>query len=119
MNKKEKEILNIEQSFKDTLENEIAEQNTENKKVEIKDIKYVGKATWKDKVNGKDISDAVFIVEKQIKEIDENGKERITEQKNYLKSLSRLEIFVLQDAKTIQLPTTYILWKKTTSHVTL
>ena len=83
MNKKEKEILNIEQSFKDTLENEIAEQNTENKKVEIKDIKYVGKATWKDKVNGKDISDAVFIVEKQIKEIDENGKERITEQKNY------------------------------------
>ena len=83
MNKKEKEILNIEQSFKDTLENEIVEQNTENKKVEIKDIKYVGKATWKDKVNGKDISDAVFIVEKQIKEIDENGKERITEQKNY------------------------------------
>ena len=64
MNKKEKEILNIEQSFKDTLENEIAEQNTENKKVEIKDIKYVGKATWKDKVN-------------------ENGKKRITEQKNY------------------------------------
>ena len=83
MNKKEKEILNIEQSFKDTLQNEISEQNTENKKVEIKDIKYVGKATWKDKVNGKDISDAVFIVEKQIKEIDENGKERITEQKNY------------------------------------
>ena len=83
MNKKEREILNIEQSFKDTLENEIAEQNTENKKVEIKDIKYVGKATWKDKVNGKDISDAVFIVEKQITEIDENGKERITEQKNY------------------------------------
>ena len=36
MNKKEKEILNIEQSFKDTLENEIDEQNTENKKVEIK-----------------------------------------------------------------------------------
>ena len=73
MNKKEKEILNIEQSFKDTLENEIVEQNTENKKVEIKDIKYVGKATWKDKVNGKDISDAVFIVEKQIKEIDERA----------------------------------------------
>ena len=47
MNKKEKEILNIEQSFKDTLENEIAEQNTENKKVEIKDIKYVRKSQKK------------------------------------------------------------------------
>lgn len=83
MNKKEREILNIEQSFKDTLENEIAEQNTENKKIEIKDIKYAGKATWKDKINGKDISEAVLIVEKQIIEIDENGKERVTEQKNY------------------------------------
>ena len=42
--------------------------------MEIKDIKYAGKDTWKDKVNGKDISDVVLIVEKQIIEIDENGK---------------------------------------------
>ena len=83
MNKKEREILNIEQSFKDTLENELVKQNKENKRTKIKDVKYAGKVTWKDKVNGKDISDAIFIVEKQIKEIDENGKERITEQKNY------------------------------------
>ncbi len=32
MNKKKKKILNIEQSFKDTLENEILNKNTENKK---------------------------------------------------------------------------------------
>ena len=83
MNKREREILNIEQNFKDTLENEIAEQNTENRRVEIKDIKYAGQAIWKDKINGKDISELVFVVEKLIIELDEERKERITEQKSY------------------------------------
>lgn len=82
MNQKEKEILKIEESFKDTIENGLYKNNTQNKKIEIKDIKYVGKATWEDKVNGKLISDKVFIVDIEIKEIDEEGKERITEQKN-------------------------------------
>lgn len=82
MNQKEKEILKIEESFKDTIENDIYENNTQNKKVEIKDIKYVGEATWQDKVNGKLISDKVFIVDIEIKEIDEDGKERITPQKS-------------------------------------
>ena len=82
MNQKEKEILKIEESFKDAIENDIYENNTQNKKVEIKDIKYVGEATWQDKVNGKLISDKVFIVDIEIKEIDEDGKERITPQKS-------------------------------------
>lgn len=82
MNQKEKEILKIEESFKDTIENDLYKNNTQNKKVEIKDIKYVGEATWQDKVNGKPISDKVFIVDIEIKEIDEEGKERITEQKS-------------------------------------
>ena len=83
MNQKEKETLKLEESFKDTIENDILKQNTENKKIKIKDIKLVGQATWKDKINGKDISENVFIVEKEIIEIDENKKERITEQKSY------------------------------------
>ena len=83
MNQKEREVLKVEESFKDIVENDISKKQTKNKKVEIKDIKLVGKATWKDKVNGKDISDYVFIVDKKITEIDENGKERITEQKSY------------------------------------
>ena len=83
MNQKERNILRLEESFKDTIENDILNQQTENKRIEIKDIKLVGQITWKDKINGKDISDNVFIVEKQIIEIDEEGKERITEQKNY------------------------------------
>lgn len=82
MNQKEKEILKIEESFKDTLENDFNKSNTQNKKIEIKDIKYVGEATWQDKVNGKAISDKVFIVDIEIKEIDEKGKKRITLQKN-------------------------------------
>lgn len=80
MNQKEKEVLKIEESFKDTIENDINEKNTQNKKIEIKDIKYIGEATWQDKVNGKQISDKVFLVDIEIKEIDEEGKERTTEQ---------------------------------------
>ena len=82
MNQKEKEILKIEESFKDTIENDLYKNNTQNKKVEIKDIKYVGEARWQDKINGKIISDKVFLVDIEIKEIDEEGKERITEQKS-------------------------------------
>lgn len=83
MNNKEREIFKIEQSFKDTLENEIVKENTKNKKIYIKNITYVGNAIWKDKINSKDISDPVFIVEKQITEVDKNGRERNIEQKNY------------------------------------
>ena len=83
MNQKEREILKLEESFRDTIQNSILEQQTKNKKIEIKDIKFVGKVTWKDKINGKDLSDNVFIVEKQIIEIDKNSKERVTEQKEY------------------------------------
>jgi hypothetical protein len=41
MNQKEREILKIEEDLKDTLENELAKNQTENKKVKIKDIKFV------------------------------------------------------------------------------
>ena len=83
MNQKEIEVLKIEESFRDIIENDIKEKQTENKVNEIKDIKLVGQVTWRDKVNGKDISDNVFIVEKEIIEIDESGKKRITKQKNF------------------------------------
>ena len=83
MNQKEREVLKIEESFRDTIENSILSKQTENKKIQIKDIKFVGQANWKDKISGKDISDNVFIVEKQIIEIKENGNERVTKQKNY------------------------------------
>lgn len=81
MNIKEKEVLKIEEDFKDTLENDLLKQKTDNKEIEIKDIKYVGEAAWQDKINGNLISDNVFLVDVKIREIDENGKERITEQK--------------------------------------
>lgn len=72
MNQKKKEILKIEEDFKDTLENDV--NNNKGKDIKIKDIKLVGKITWKDKINGKDISEKVFIVEKEIINIDENEK---------------------------------------------
>ncbi len=81
MNQKERNILKISEDFKDTLENEVYTHQTENKKVIISDIKYVGEAIWQDKINGKSLSDKVFLVDIQIKEMDEEGKERITDQK--------------------------------------
>ena len=35
MNQKEKEILKIEESFKDTIENDLYKNNTQNKKIEM------------------------------------------------------------------------------------
>lgn len=83
MNQREKEILKLEEDLKDTIENELIKQQKENKKTQIKDIKLVGEATWQDKINGKQLKENVFIVEKEIIEIDENGKERISELTNY------------------------------------
>ena len=83
MNQKEREILKLEESFRDIIENDILKQQTENKKIKIKDIKFVGSAEWKDKINGQERADVVFIVEKEIIEKSEDGKERVTEQKNY------------------------------------
>ena len=83
MNQKERNILKLEESFRDTIENDILKQQTENKKIKIKDIKLAGSAEWNDKINGQKRADVVLIVEKEITEKDENGKERTTEQKNY------------------------------------
>lgn len=83
MDKKEREILKIEEDFKDTIENELAKYQKENRNIKIKDIKFVGQINWKDNINGKSIYENVFIIEKEIKEIDKNGKERIIEQENY------------------------------------
>ena len=81
MNKNE--ILKIEEEFRDTLENKYAEIKTATKDIKISDIKLVGEASTKDKINGKDISQNVFIVDIEIIEVDENGRERVTKQKNY------------------------------------
>lgn len=83
MNKKEKEILKIEEDFRDTLENQLAKKQKENRRVRIKDIKPVGVATWTDKVNGEERKENVFQVEKEITEIDEEGETRTSYQINY------------------------------------
>lgn len=83
MNKKERGILKIEQDFRDTLENQLAKNQSENRKVRIKDIKPVGIATWTDKINGEEIKENVYQVEKEIIEIDETGKTRTSYQINF------------------------------------
>lgn len=79
MNQREKEILQIEESFKDIIENDLVKENEgkENVKIIIKDIYYPGQATWTDKINGKSISEKVFIVE--FEEVQEGeGKKQYT-----------------------------------------
>ena len=83
MNQKEKDILKLEQDFKDTLENDIIKQQRKDAKIIIKDIQLVGQATWKDQISGKPISENIFIVEKEVIEVDENGNERRTGLRNY------------------------------------
>lgn len=73
MNRKKQEILKLEQDFRDTLENDLIKQQTENKKIRIKDIKYVGQIS----------SENVFIVEKENVELDENGNKRTTNSTSY------------------------------------
>ena len=78
MREKEIEILKLEESFKDIIENDINKNKVPNKIMKIKDIKYIGEANWQDKINGELNSDKVFLVDIEIKEIDKEGNERIT-----------------------------------------
>lgn len=87
MNKKERTILKVEQDFRDTLENQFAEQLLENKeynkRIKIKNIRPVGVATWDDKVNGNQIKENVFEVSQETQEINEDGSLRTSSQINY------------------------------------
>ncbi len=74
MDKKEKSVLRILEDFKDTLENELIGQQTQNRRIKIKDVKLVGQISSKENI---------FMVEKQIIENTEDGNKRVTVQKNY------------------------------------
>lgn len=73
MNQQKRQILKLEQDFRDTLENDLLKQQTSNKKIKVIDIKFVGQLS----------AENVFIVEKEIIELDENRNERMTNLTNY------------------------------------
>lgn len=74
MNQEKVKILRMEESFRDTIENELAKINNEKKKVEVKNIKYIGQAKWIDQESGKEVAEEVYIVIKNIQEKDYFGK---------------------------------------------
>lgn len=81
MNEKEKNILQIEENFKDIIENDLIKENDnkERVKIVIKDIYYPGEAIWTDKINGKKISEKVFIVEfEEVQEMQGQEKKQDT-----------------------------------------
>lgn len=74
MNRFEKELLEIEQNLRDSIQNKIEKQNTDNKKVSIENILYIGEIEVIDKISGKPRKEKLFIVQKDVKEIDNSGK---------------------------------------------
>lgn len=77
---KQKEILKLEEEFKDKIQIDLEKEQKEDKRVTITNIKLAGKASWQDKINGKLISENVFIVEIEISETEEDGHKRKTKQ---------------------------------------
>ncbi len=78
-----KTILDIERDIRDTLENGYNLKSTENKKIEFKDVIYVGEVTWNDKINGKPLSSKLFAVRKEITTKDKKGEEQKREMYEY------------------------------------
>ena len=82
---KEQEILRyaMEQDFRDTLENELAERQTPNKKIQVTNVQIIGVLQDKSKDSTKKLTEFLYQVEKETTEIDEKtGKERTTQSVN-------------------------------------
>lgn len=85
MTEKEKEILKVEEGFKENIEKDLEKENTENQKLEIVDIKFVGNVIWKDKINGKEVFEKLFIVDLKKTEItDQKTKREVNLSRYYL-----------------------------------
>ena len=73
MDKKERKMLKLEENFESMIRKKLLEEHTLNKKILIKDIKLVGNIV-NDEVTKKSVLKYLFIVEKYIIEMDENGQ---------------------------------------------
>lgn len=83
MELKERKMLEELRDFRNSLEKDFKKQETQNKKTEIKDIIYLGDAKWKDKINGNELSEKLYIVEKEVIFIGEDGKKEVKDISNY------------------------------------
>lgn len=71
----DKEVMKLELDFRDTLENEQIQKNNAKSDTTIKDVILVGKAEWKDRLNGQKYGENLYIVTKEVSIKDENGNE--------------------------------------------
>lgn len=76
------EILEKLREYEDSISIDInkTEQNSE---TELKDVIYLGEVTWKDKVNNEERSESLYIVKKEIIDINKDEKEEIKKVNNY------------------------------------
>ena len=71
----DKKVMRLELDFRDTLENEQIQKNNTKSDTTIKDVILVGKAEWKDRLNGQKYGENLYIVTKEVSIKDENGNE--------------------------------------------
>lgn len=74
MNRRQMEVLKLQEDFRDTLENELLKNQKQNIKVKILDIKLVGQVGDKDKTNRQDLQEYLFEIEKEVLEEGTDGK---------------------------------------------
>lgn len=76
------EMLEKLREYADSISIDI-NKTEQNSKTELKDVIYIGEVTWKDKVNNEDRSESLYIVKKEILEINKDGKEETKQVNNY------------------------------------
>ena len=83
MNREKNELLQEELKFRDDLNNQFKQKETPDKSSYVKDIIFVGDVKWKDKVNGNELSEKLYIVRINKVTRDENGELQVDTINNY------------------------------------
>ena len=73
------ELLKKMRQLRDSIET----KDNKNEKTTTLDIIYLGEIQWNDKVNNSERYESLYIVKKQIKEINKEGKEEVRLVNNY------------------------------------
>ena len=83
MNKEKNELLQEELNIRDNFNYRFRNEATAEKMSYVKDVIFVGDVTWKDKVNGKDLSEKLYIIRIDKISRDADGKETVETINNY------------------------------------
>lgn len=83
MDKKQRELLENLRDIRENLNNDFKSQDKQNQYTRVNDVIFVGEIKWQDRVNGKELSEKLHIVKKNVTIIDKYGHETTKEVANY------------------------------------